>query len=240
LPIREDLVPGFIADFKLIGMSVRSVKRWGKERFVIDTGKNQEWAQLVWSILGGDRCLVEEDKFGFESAYRTWYPARYVHRLRSDQVRKIIFAIFALITLAPGFAALVFHFNPFIGSQRVLADVALFSLLTVLLFFVYRWLRWQGLDVQSLPYRFFLGLVPGIVWTAATGVPTDLELIGAYWVFAVSNLLWLGTLGFDRSLQEDLLERVGGRLPWRQAMNCLTEAKRLADGPLRRSDSPCA
>ena len=214
--MRPDLLERYVEDFQAAGMTVeRRTRRKAKTLFVITTGTREDWSQVLWSILEPDRCYVEEehDHTG-HFVYRTWYPTRYFERLWREGVRKFWLLFWVMLTLIPAMLASPFGIAARTGAEvGVIEAVVIIALLVGLLLGAAGFLRDEGgFDTTSLPPRLMVGVLVGLVWAVFLGIPSTTNIVGAVWVFVISNFIWIGTVGYDRWRFEKCVERVGGRL----------------------------
>ncbi len=214
--MRQDLLERYAEEFEAAGMTVeRRTRRKAKTLFVITTGTREDWSQVVWSILDRDGCYIEEehDHTG-HFTYRTWYPTRYFERLWREGVRKFWLLFWAMLTLIPVILASPIGIAARTGAEvGAIEAVVIIALLVGILLGAAGYLRnEEGFDTMSLPPRLMTGMVVGLVWTAFLGIPSTTNIVGAVWVFVVSNFIWIGTVGYDRWRFERCVERVGGRL----------------------------
>lgn len=217
----------FAQSFMDAGMKLTRAVRWSRERWVVDTGTSEDKARVVWSLLDRDRCFVEErGGFGPERSYRTWYPTRYWHRFRSDDVRRIWPVFMSLFAIIPTIIVLLValgRIGPVVGfSVGVLEASIMIAVLIGTVIALRRYFTGESsLDVESLSTRLGIGIVVGLIWSLSIGWPTPVQVVGAVWVFVTSNIVWIASVGADRLRFDEIVERVGGRLPRPDALRLL-------------------
>lgn len=201
---------------------------WGGTRFAISTGpgvNGVERARILWSLLDRDRSYIRD----LRESYVTLYPTRWLYRLRADEGRSAILGMLGIYAGWPLVLLLLFHFGGSLGIPGDLAALlisAAFGFVTLAQGFwqVHDWFGDEEVFAwNDLRLKLLLGLIVGAVWSVGVQALSPLYAIGGLWVFAVSNLIWLQTVVYDRREFERHMEDVGGRLPRNVAVRRLRE-----------------
>jgi len=215
--------------FQDAGIPVESRHLWGGDRNVIRTNDVNDQARVVWSLIDRDHCLIVE-RPGFKDIEekQTVFPTRYWHRLLVSGYRRIhvmrfvvVWSLFVSVPLVP---LVLIKLTP---GQSVDAwnGLAAFAYWIIALAVIRQRLRDEPelMDARAIFSRLAFGLTAGGVWSALTGVPDMLTILGGTWVFIIANLLFIGSIGYDRYVFEYDLRSVGGRLPTSVADQRLSE-----------------
>jgi hypothetical protein len=219
-----------VRKFEEAGIDVQEVGRWGKPRLRVRVGVKGDLALAVLSLMAyvdRDRCFAEREEgpnlYWDETTYVVWHPTRWVHRFASDVERRFwaffmsMAAVFVVVVGA--YAAGAARLSGEVGLLQVAASAAV--LVAVLAVLRWRWGDEPGLGLDALWLRLALGVVVGTVWALAIALPSAEQVLGAFWIFAASNVLWVMSIGYDRWRFEKFLDHLGGRLSWRQAHEVL-------------------
>jgi hypothetical protein len=70
----------------------------------------------------------------------------------------------------------------------------------------------EAADARTMFVRLVLGVSAGVAWSLLFGFPSILTILGGTWVFMIANMLFIGSIGYDRFLLEQRIREVGGRL----------------------------
>lgn len=190
------------------------------------TEQERNRSQLVWSILR-EKCLITK----YWGSGRTWndletrVPTSYFYRLLHDDGERKRGSGWALFVLTFLFAALP---PVTILGISSFGDFVAFVIIPLLVWIgLYVWFRSQivfsgVVAPKHVLGRFFLGAIFGGVWLLVTGMAFSLTYAsGAFWLFTVSNVVWIVTIDLDRWLFVRQAERVGGLLPYQEALSRL-------------------
>jgi hypothetical protein len=194
----------------------------------IATREECQLSQAMWSIIPPEKCLISRPHGSgyFTKELETRVPTTYLYRfLNDDGDRKrspdLIFLFFPIIFLL--FLLPLARIGIATVSDFVLPVIVLLAI-WIYMYFWFRHQRWFSVVVAPgrVLGRFLLGAVFGIAWLLTSGAPPSLTYIfGAFWIFTISNLIWMITVDYDRFLFTQRVDEVGGLLPYEEAVSRL-------------------
>ncbi len=207
-------------EFRAAGMSIKQIRLRGKKIHKISTQERHDWARVVWSLLDQRRVYIRER----HRSYETYYPTTFWDRLRLDGNRQFMVVAMASLALLPLVVVLAARLGAFAGIELgPTSAVAFMAVPIAILLLLHRFLgEARALDLDTILLRLLLGLGVGLVWIAAASWPSPVDVLGAVWVFTVTNVVWVATVGADRYWFGEYVNRVGGLLS-------TDEAERLLD-----------
>jgi phosphoglycerol transferase MdoB-like AlkP superfamily enzyme len=214
----------------IAGIEVERKKRWGRDLHLIRTGENHDRAQVVWSLLDRDKCLII-DRPGRTAmySYETWYPTSLPYRILTTWYRRNMLIPFVSIVVLLFVLLFLVRFTEPSAITWGYAAVVIIILLVVLAV-LYFWLRRVVVtEARTLFHRLLLGVLVGLAWSLAVEKPTPVTLIGAVWVFVVANAILIGTVAYDRWLFDESVNHVGGLLSRSVANDRLRQWRYIRD-----------